>query len=115
MKRRRLAGTSWRVKFDEAPTGRNGMYGPEHHISSADYPPTVFDELVIDRWLHLEQMNTGLWWLSIAGLVVFVRVDRDGRPTRVTAWAPGSYNHALPGVVYDGDLTDLPLTPEEPT
>lgn len=41
------------------------------------------DELVIDDWFHIEQMNTRAWWMRIgnqddASKVVWVTVDRDG-------------------------------------
>jgi hypothetical protein len=29
-----------------------------------DYP-SVFDEVVIDDWFHLEQMDTHWWWMRI--------------------------------------------------
>lgn len=41
------------------------------------------DELVIDDWLHIEQMDTRTWWMRVGNQdgkckVVWVTVDRDG-------------------------------------
>jgi hypothetical protein len=33
----------------------------------------VIDELVIDDWLHLEQMSERQWWLRIGDARVFVK------------------------------------------
>lgn len=38
----------------------------------------VFDELVIDDWFHLEQMDTRAWWMEVAGLALWVRIRRNG-------------------------------------
>lgn len=42
-----------------------------------------FDELVIDDWFHIEQMDTRVWWMRVGNqddnsFVVWVTVDRDG-------------------------------------
>lgn len=41
----------------------------------------VFDELVIDEWLHLEQMNREHWWLRVGDVTLNVTVGRDGKAT----------------------------------
>lgn len=64
-------------------------------------PNTEFDELVIGHWIHLEQMDTGTWWMNIGGVVVWVTADRDGRPKSVTVYGPGGYAEAVPGVKYE--------------
>lgn len=102
MARRRLAGTRWRFLAWEAPRGRGGMCGERIALESDDSRPSVFDELVVDSWFHMEQMDSNLWWISIAGVVVFVRPDRDGRPKEVTVWGPGDYNLPVEGVTYAG-------------
>lgn len=53
---------------------------------------TEFDELVIGRWVHLEQQDAGTWWMSAGGVVVSVTADRDGRPRRVDVFGPGDYD-----------------------
>jgi len=40
----------------------------------------IFDELVIDDWLHIEQMDTRVWWLRIGDDMVMISIGRDGRP-----------------------------------
>jgi hypothetical protein len=82
------------------------MYGDQIALSSDDHPPSVFDELVVDQWFHMEQMDSGLWWMSIAGVVVHVNVNRDGKATRVRVDAPGDYDAPVPGVTYEGAVGD---------
>jgi len=77
------------------------MYGETISVTHADYEPSEFDELVIGRWLHLEQMDTGLWWMSVAGVTVHVRADRDGNPLKVWIESPGAL--AVPGCSYEID------------
>ena len=86
-------GSQWRIKYDEAPTKRGGMYGPTHHVVSADYPAadpkgqqgkrTVFDELVI-RFprgsIHLEQMSSRIWFLGVGDEKIMITVGKDGVP-----------------------------------
>ena len=75
-KRRPRPGSTWRflawVDDDELA------------LDSKDHPGAVFDELVVDDWLHVEQMDRDTWWMRIgADLVVRVRrgvvvsVERD--------------------------------------
>jgi hypothetical protein len=57
----------------------------------------VFDELVIDDWFHLEQMDNRTWWFCVGtgddARHYFVHVERDGRvrlnlsdPSKFTNW-----------------------------
>jgi hypothetical protein len=113
--RLRRAGAKWRILVH--PVQDDGSYGPPHDISSdrrfggeaADYsarllelPRTEFDELVIGDWLHLEQMDSGTWWMDIGGVTVWVRADRDGRPRSVVVFGPGDYAPVVEGVKYGG-------------
>ena len=54
--RSRLPGFRWRVLVQE---------------------DGAFDELVIDRWLHLEQMNDRNWFLSLGPLYVSIQLNAD--------------------------------------
>ena len=69
------------------------------------YPDTEFDELVVggskDVWLHIEQMDTGLWWMNVAGVTIHVQADSYGRPKRITIDGPGFYDDAREGCEYD--------------
>ncbi|MBO6934706.1 MAG: hypothetical protein JJ863_07020 [Deltaproteobacteria bacterium] len=38
----------------------------------------VFDELVVDHWLHIEQMEERRWWMRVGDVMVMVRVHPDG-------------------------------------
>jgi hypothetical protein len=62
---------------------------------------TEFDELVVGRWLHVEQQDAGKWWMSIGGVVVNVTADRDGRPRRVDVYGPGDYDGPAEGCAYE--------------
>jgi len=98
--RRRLPGTRWRFLAHHAPTGRGGMYGSPIAARSDDHPTSVFDELVVDRWLHVEQMNSGQWWMNVGGVTLLVDVDREGLPRRVMVHGPGDYDVPFPGCDY---------------
>lgn len=63
-------------------------------------PFTEFDELAVGGFIHIEQMDTGLWWMSIAGVVIWVTVDRDGRPTQVSGCSPGVDSDPVEGCRY---------------
>lgn len=40
----------------------------------------VFDELVVDDWLHIEQMDECCWWMRIGDADLTVHIEDDGRP-----------------------------------
>lgn len=52
-------------------------------IERASQEGEVFDELVVDDWLHIEKMDRELWWMRIGEYVVWVQtgavvsVERD--------------------------------------
>lgn len=87
------------------------MYGDRIDIDSDDYPPSVFDELVVDRWLHVEQQNRSQWWMNISGVTVWVTVDRDGRAEKVTVYGPHDYDGPRDGCWYECKWTDPPEAP----
>lgn len=62
---------------------------------------TEFDELVISSWIHLEQMDSGRWWMNVGGVTVNVTADRDGRPKVVSVYGPDDYAEAVPGCRYE--------------
>ncbi len=39
----------------------------------------VIDEVVIDDWLHLEQMSERQWWMRLGDARIWVHIDDDGR------------------------------------
>ena len=64
-------------------------------------PEAEFDELVVGRWLHIEQVSESTWWMNVAGVTLFVTADRDGRPQRVTLYPPDTYDDAVTGCEYN--------------
>lgn len=123
MKRLRRPGAPWRLLVHEwrgrQPGRREGDSGIAHHITSDPdlarrlpdtesvrthvLPPTEFDELVVGRWLHIEQVGARVWWMAIGGVVVHVTADRDGRPTHVQVAGPGDYDQPVDGCTYQLD------------
>jgi hypothetical protein len=39
----------------------------------------VFDELVVDNWLHIEQMNVRDYWMKLGPIMINVRLRTDGK------------------------------------
>lgn len=63
-------GSVWRL-LSWTPKGTRYEY-----TSSAT--GALFDELVVDGWLHVEQMGRDQWWLRVADRTIWVRVGKDG-------------------------------------
>lgn len=66
-----------------------GQNGEKIETESEDHPDAVFDELVVDGWFHIEQMNERQWWMSInredgSSLVVNVTVGKYGSASDVS-------------------------------
>lgn len=132
-RRLRRADARWRLRVHEwavrAPGQRDGTYGTAHDIASdpafggttPDGPHhknhvienTEFDELVVGRFLHVEQMDTGAWWMNVAGVTVHVHADRDDRPTSVWVCGPEDYDEPVPGCRYELTWTNPEQYPKE--
>lgn len=121
--RLRLAGARWRLLVHEW-NGKRREYSVSHTVAPKpgvdsehgrhhEVPPTEFDELVVSRWLHVEQMASGRWWMNIGGVTVHITADRDGRPQHVTVHGPDDYAGAVEGVAYELDWS-VPSTQEKP-
>jgi hypothetical protein len=78
-------GTRWRFKVGDTSVSAK-VEGPIQ-IHGGD----VFDELVVDGWLHLEQMNCRDWWMRVGEHTIWVTVGKDGKAERVTHYGPGEY------------------------
>lgn len=81
-------GTQWRTQIYE-PDTRDPFSRPIRDDSDNHPPGTVFDELVIDAWFHLEQMNERDWWIGIdrgdgTQVTINVRVGDHGEARTVT-------------------------------
>lgn len=70
----------------------------QHRVQTV-LPGTEFDEVVVGKFLHLEQMDGGRYWLNVGGVHVNIEADRDGRPTHV-------HVELVPeeGVAYSGEV-----------
>lgn len=62
---------------------------------------TEFDELVVGRWIHLEQMDAGKWWMNVGGVTIDITADRDGHPIRVLVQGPEDYAGPVDGCTYE--------------
>lgn len=126
--RYRRPGSRWRLLVhDMAPNGTSSV--SRHYQSHPDKPRepshdpeldarlaavhdkythteivanSEFDELVVGQALHIEQMDTGTYWMNIGGVTVWLRMDRDGRATSVDVYGPGDYDSPWDGVTYGG-------------
>lgn len=63
-----------RLDIESAPT-RSRLPGMRWRVLV--HEDGAFDELVIDRWLHLEQMNERNWFLQLGPLYVSVELNAD--------------------------------------
>ena len=125
-RRVRRAGSRWRILVHEISGERRAHditsdpHSPARHAQTLkrlaamrpDLPPpsdltshvvvegTEFDELVVGSWIHLEQMDTGRWWMNVGGVTVNITADRDGRPKVVDVYGPGDYGEAVEGCRY---------------
>jgi hypothetical protein len=39
----------------------------------------ILDEVVLDDWLHLEQMDERQWWMRVGDARVWINIDDHGR------------------------------------
>lgn len=95
-----MTAPSWRAKWDRwyrggfgaatiasnvPPLNPSGDIGSVVHMT---FPDTAFDELALGRWLHVEEMNDGQWWLCIAtpdgDTHINVTVGEDGLASKVS-------------------------------
>ncbi len=131
MKRLRRAGSPWRLLAHDWAGKQSGglrygtsrnVYGDtnfsrdtelRHEQSIADglrtevhYPRSEFDELVVGQWLHVEQMDTGFWWMNVGGVTLHVWANRDGQPRKVTVHGPETWAEPVEGCEYDLDWRD---------
>jgi hypothetical protein len=91
-----LYGTSHHVSNDREVVKTEGRYRAGHQLPAN----TEFDELVVGRWLHVEQMDATRWWMNVGGVTLWIDVDREGRPRRVDVYGPGEHAEAVDGCEY---------------
>jgi hypothetical protein len=80
--KRHRPGSQWRVLLhtltDEGECG-----SPIDIRSSQGSQPTEFDEVVIDEWLHLEQLDSRMWSLRLGPLLITTTVGERGQAREV--------------------------------
>lgn len=81
-------GLRWRL-LAHHQAGPGKMFSLDVHPSQG----LAFDELVVHPWLHIEQIDDGLWHAIIGPLHMDVSVDESG-VTRLTGWwdTPGCWD-----------------------
>lgn len=74
-------GYEWRILAHRRTMDRLS-YPDKHEVEmrSIDFDhPVEFDEVVIDHWLHLEQLSDRIWYLRLGVWLMYIRIDGDGR------------------------------------
>lgn len=87
---RKRPGSSWRIRTVGRSTTLDVASSKSalKHLVDTKSAKTlvtekhVFDELAIDDWFHLEQMDDRVWWLNVGdrGLVVWIHIPHEGPP-----------------------------------
>jgi hypothetical protein len=66
----RRQGLKWRLSYDACDT---------HHTRVNVEDAGELDELVLDKWFHIERMDNRAWWLRIGDANVWAHIGPDGR------------------------------------
>jgi hypothetical protein len=85
--KRHKPGSSWRILAHKPPTyeGLEVVTQPHTHPEPVSVPAKgyIFDELVIDHWFHIEQMDDRVWWMRVGDADITVRVGERGEASSV--------------------------------
>lgn len=93
MNYRRKPGSHWRLLAHRKDGSR-----------CAPEDDGVFDELVVDNWLHVEQMDTRTWWMDLAGFRVSIHLPADPRqPPAIGIECDDHARHTMMFIVPCGD------------
>ena len=60
----------------------------------------VFDELLVDDWLHIENLDRNVWWLRLGDARIFIQVSEDGSANALSIQR-GEYGPQLPALDSD--------------
>lgn len=74
-----VPGKIWRVIAKDDSKINKEISLDSNYFEELDYE-TYFDELVIDKWFHLEQLNEKSYWVRINELNIFVDFKDDENP-----------------------------------
>lgn len=99
--KRHRPGSQWRTLAHILASDGSAV-GPIKD-SSERYPAaTEFDELVVDEWLHLEQMDSRIWSLRLGPLLISVTVGERGQARVVCVeddqddgWEPREFDGSM--------------------
>lgn len=82
-------GARWRILANgDRTNARIDLRSKDYDGSTK--PRTVLDEVVIDHWLHVEQMDRSVWWMQVGEMRIWVTVSADGKAKRITVEELGS-------------------------
>lgn len=74
----RRHGSRFRVKTDKVINAR--PLALDHSRSFTAERGEVLDEVVLDHWLHIEKLDTNVYWLRLGDAYVTVRLRRGQAP-----------------------------------
>lgn len=76
MSKRHMPGSKWRLRAVNAQG--------EEFISNETSGKWHFDEVVVDHWLHVEQMSQREYWLKVGDAHIWIDIGEDGFARNVT-------------------------------
>ena len=69
----KVPGSQWRVLAHRSNGDKlDFRVRPKHNL--------IFDELVLDCAIHLEQMDTRNWWMQLGDAYVWITIPKKGEP-----------------------------------
>jgi hypothetical protein len=70
-----------REAASRAPFGSWRVVEREGDVKVEHVGRAVFDELHVDAWLHVEQLEDRVWWMRVGDARLTVSIAPDGQPT----------------------------------
>ena len=80
----RQPGFKWRVLAWKL--GDRYRNAEKYDVRFAPKDRMKFDELVIDDWFHIEEMNSRHYWMQVCDLHINVVVPSRGKPYISSTW-----------------------------
>jgi hypothetical protein len=75
-----MSAGDWRLGLD-LPNGADLTFvGPAHRhsVPRPSHVQAEVDEFVLDTWLHVEQLDTDIWWVRVGPFTAVVDKGRVG-------------------------------------
>jgi hypothetical protein len=82
-KKRKTAATP--VLGSEFRMLANGQRGKDLSVREAG-GKYLFDELVVDKWFHIERMDHNAWWMRVGEIDMWIQIDRKTQKVRVNTY-----------------------------